>query len=220
MKKRQATRHSAPKPTTSLSIPSPTAKTDAAPPPRQRTEKEVAEIITQSETMGAMTIQKWAADGDGRVEPLDFDSLLAVLKDKSWAVVGGDMSSVERTATTQAMVLDCVFNVLLTAARCEIGRPQFEALMRMAFRAQSQCARTLEALAAIKNPAIITRQVNVANQQVVNNGSPPGTAPPPPAQIKNSPLALDEESPNLVRLAKIQKPTRQRHAVERRTTSA
>lgn len=43
--------------------------------------------------------------------------------------------------------------------------------MRLALRAQAQCARTVEALATIKNPPMVfARQANIANQQIVSNG--------------------------------------------------
>lgn len=46
--------------------------------------------------------------------------------------------------------------------------------MRLALKAQAQCARTIEVLAAIKNPPVIyAKQANIANgPQQVNNGTP------------------------------------------------
>jgi hypothetical protein len=52
--------------------------------------------------------------------------------------------------------------------------PGFDANMRIALRAQSQCRATLETLAAIKNPPIVyARQANITSgPQQVNNGVP------------------------------------------------
>ena len=48
--------------------------------------------------------------------------------------------------------------------------PPFEANMRMALRAQSQCSRTLEVLAGLKNPpVVIARQANVSTGPQQNN---------------------------------------------------
>jgi hypothetical protein len=47
-----------------------------------------------------------------------------------------------------------------------------DAMLRLAFKAQSQCARTLEVLSSVKNPAIVyARQANFSggHQQVNNN---------------------------------------------------
>lgn len=47
--------------------------------------------------------------------------------------------------------------------------------MRLALKAQAQCARTIEVLAAMKNPPIVfAKQANITNgNQQINNGSLP-----------------------------------------------
>jgi hypothetical protein len=52
---------------------------------------------------------------------------------------------------------------------------QFEANLRLALKAQSQCVRTLEVLGAIKNPPVVfAKQANIAHgPQQVNNGTQP-----------------------------------------------
>ena len=49
--------------------------------------------------------------------------------------------------------------------------------MRLALKAQAQCARTVEVLAAMKNPPIVfAKQANIAHgHQQVNNGVQPAT---------------------------------------------
>jgi hypothetical protein len=57
--------------------------------------------------------------------------------------------------------------------------PGFDANMRMALRAQSQCRATIETLAAIKNPPIVyARQANVTTgpQQINNSMAAPTRA--------------------------------------------
>ena len=116
------------------------------------------------------------------------------------AVTNGDMSHPERLALSQAVSLDFLFTRLAATAFAREKSPDFDKLMRLAFRAQSQCARTLETLATLKSPAIFTKQLNVANQQVVNN------AALPPVQAASPPAALPEAVP-IVCLANSEIPT-------------
>ena len=197
------------KPTPSLKKHPSLDRPDLAPPPKPPSEEEIAVIVTQPETLGAMTIKAWTAPPDGEIMGLDHSAAMKVLKATSQAVVDGDMSHLERTAAVQAMALDSVFNILMTQAREQIGNPSFEMLMRMAFRAQSQCTRTLETLAAIKNPAIITRQLNMANQQVVNYSSITKPALPSAAM---PPTLPEPAAQPIVRIAQQQKSP---HAHER-----
>ena len=69
---------------------------------------------------------------------------------------------------------------------------QFEVNLRLALKAQAQCARALEVLAAIKNPPNVAfvRQANMAHgHQQVNNGARREAAqspnPPEPHQTVN-----------------------------------
>lgn len=112
------------------------------------------------------------------------------------AVSRGDMRRPEEMALAQASTLDFMFARLSELAFRNIQNPVFEAWMRLAFRAQSQCARTLETLATLKNPAIFARQVNVANQQVVANGTAlaPSLPAPPAALSESAPIVRSADS--------------------------
>ena len=72
----------------------------------------------------------------------------------------------------QATALQTLFARLAERGMGNDNVGPFEANMRMALRAQSQCRATLETLAAIKNPPVIyARQANVTTgPQQVNNG--------------------------------------------------
>ncbi len=52
-----------------------------------------------------------------------------------------------------------------------------ELYLKLAMRAQSQCRNTWEAVSAIQNPPITNyaKQLNVAENQLVNNGTAPHT---------------------------------------------
>lgn len=107
---------------------------------------------------------------------LDVPSLTDELRDQAAAVNRGEMNHVEAMLMNQATALQSLFARL--AARgmgCEHA-PAFEANMRIALRAQSQCRATLETLAAIKNPPMVfAKQANInqgSGNQQVNNGTP------------------------------------------------
>lgn len=108
---------------------------------------------------------------------LDVPSLTDELRDQAAAVNRGDLRQAEAMLMNQATALQSLFVRL--AARgmgCEHA-PAFEANMRIALRAQSQCRATIETLAAIKNPPVVfAKQANIANgHQQINNGTPAPT---------------------------------------------
>jgi hypothetical protein len=84
-------------------------------------------------------------------------------------------------AVDRAAVAESAFIALVMVAMANLARrattqqylPRWEAYMRMAMKAQSQCRMTLKTLANIKNPpAVFARQANInkGGQQQVNNG--------------------------------------------------
>ncbi|MCA3269987.1 MAG: hypothetical protein INF44_06540 [Thalassospira sp.] len=89
-------------------------------------------------------------------------------------VRSGDLSAAETMLFAQAMALDAMYSELARRACLHMGEhlPFMEAYLRLAFKAQSQCRTTLEALAEIKNPrqpATFVKQQNLAHNQQVNN---------------------------------------------------
>lgn len=121
---------------------------------------------------------------------LDIKTLHEELDRAGDEVNTGSMRLTERMAIAQANTLDHVFNLLTRRAFANLGGHWFEPYLRLALRAQAQSARTLETLAALKSPAIFTKQLNVANQQVVNQGSAP------PLQSAGTPAELHESVSN------------------------
>lgn len=122
-----------------------------------------------------------ATEGNkGMGELLDIPELMACLRDQSEAVNGGDLAQAEAMLMNQATALQSLFARLTERGVSAEYLPHFEAFMRMALRAQSQCRATLETLAAIKNPPIVyARQANIANgPQQVNNGTAPRAQAP------------------------------------------
>jgi len=84
------------------------------------------------------------------------------------------MAQAEGMLINQAVALQSLFAKLVERGMNAAVLPQYEAHMRLALRAQAQCTRTLEVLAAIKNPpVVIAKQANIAQQQQVNNNVAP-----------------------------------------------
>ena len=103
------------------------------------------------------------------------NALIEHLRTQITAVQSGDLKRGEAMLTAQAHSLDALFGSL---ARRAVGnfnagnRDTGETYLRLAFKAQSQCRGTWEALAEIKNPRPVAyvRQANIANgPQQVNN---------------------------------------------------
>lgn len=87
----------------------------------------------------------------------------------------GDLSRHEDLMTAQAHVLDAAFSSLLNRGLTNQNPVHAESLLKLAFRAQSQCRAAVQTIAELKMPRQVAfiRQANVADQQVVMNGSGP-----------------------------------------------
>jgi len=111
---------------------------------------------------------------------LDQDAIRDAIKEKSIAVIAGDMSSSERMLVAQATTLNAICVDLFLRANANLAEyvGAAETYMKLALKAQNQCRMTLETLAAIKNPPVVyARQANFANgPQQVNNGVIPHAA--------------------------------------------
>lgn len=124
------------------------------------------------------------------------DHVAAVTKEIG-KVVNGDMSRPEALLMAQAMTLDTMFNNLAQRAAKNIGvhLPATEAYMRMALRAQAQCAATIRVLGELKSPKQVAfiKQANVAHgHQQVNNGAPAEAAADAARAHEEKPIQSNE----------------------------
>jgi hypothetical protein len=107
----------------------------------------------------------------------DLNETIYAMKEKIAKVNEGDFSGLEATLTAQTVSLNAIFNEMARRAAANMGEymSATETYMRLALKAQSQCARTIEVISNMKNPPIVyAKQMNVANgNQQVNNGSSP-----------------------------------------------
>jgi hypothetical protein len=120
---------------------------------------------------------------------LDVPTLMERLKYQGEAVNRGDLSQAEAMLINQATALQSLFARLAERGMTCTSLPQYEADMRIALRAQSQCRATLETLSAIKNPPVVyAKQANFANgPQQVNNGT---VASSQAGEKENEPIKL------------------------------
>jgi hypothetical protein len=105
---------------------------------------------------------------------VDINTLAADLAEHGKRVNAGDLQQAELMLYSQAQTLDAVFGALLQRATVNMDQnlEAADMLLRVAFKAQSQCRATIETLALVKHPKAATfiRQANVAHgPQQINN---------------------------------------------------
>ncbi len=136
-------------------------------------ERQYAEVSLSAPILNALTTQTFSKSMMGEI---DITEAVNVMREKVSNVNAGNLNDLEATLTAQTVSLNSIFNELARRAALNMGTHMqvTESYMRLALKAQSQCARTIEVLAAMKNPPIVfAKQANIStgNQQV-NNGIP------------------------------------------------
>ena len=141
--------------------------------PLSPTTKEIQDTIlaramSEPAVRSAMTIQPFDSN-------LDVNALVDELREQVAQVRAGDMQRPEAMLVSQAHTLDALFTYLTRRAHANLGSyPETaDRYMRLAFRAQAQTVRTIEALGELKNPRAVAfvKQANIAHNQQVNNGA-------------------------------------------------
>ena len=141
---------------------------------------KLAELVVSPELAALRVIT--AAEGKQGCfgADLDLPSLIDRLRTQAGAVNAGEMQQVESMLMNQATALQSLFARLIERGMHSELMNHFDTYLRLALRAQSQCCRTLEALAEIKNPPVVfAKTANIAHQQQVNNGVIPAESRPP-----------------------------------------
>ena len=138
--------------------------------------RKLAELKLSTSVLNAVTSSKFIG---GSKDIVEFKELEAVMREKVSKVNVGDLTDLESTLTTQAVSLDVVYNTLAMRAIQSDTLSNLESYLRLALKAQAQCARTIEVLAAMKSPPIVfAKQANIANgNQQINNGNLPNSLP-------------------------------------------
>jgi hypothetical protein len=131
----------------------------------------VAQVTLRPSLNAAAVIAEWGkAFGEQ-----DIGELMLQLSESAKALESNDLHRCEAMLFTQAHALQAIFTNLSRRAANQEYLKQFETHLRLALKAQAQCVRTLEVLAAIKNPQPVAfvKQANIAQNQQVNNGAVP-----------------------------------------------
>lgn len=131
-------------------------------------DRQLAEAGLSAPVLGAITAKSFTKIGD-----IDLSETVKVMRNKISKVNAGDLKELEATLTAQSVSLNAVFNELARRAINSDTMSKLEIYMRLSLKAQAQCARTIEVLAAMKNPTVIfAKQANIANgHQQINNGN-------------------------------------------------
>jgi hypothetical protein len=134
-------------------------------------ERQFAEVVLSSTNINAITTLGYTKTSIN-VETSLKDAI-AVMNENVSKVNEGDTRALEARLTAQTSSLDAIFNSLALKSLGSDTLSKLEVYMRLALKAQAQCARTIEVLATMKNPpAIIAKQANIAHgNQQVNNGN-------------------------------------------------
>jgi len=130
-------------------------------------DEAIAKTLTMPEVGAAGTIR-------GLNNIHDVNALTKILSQQTADVVGGNMTRPEAMLLSQAHTLDALFNSLVMKGLGQTHMPHYESFLRLAYKAQSQCRSTLQALSDIKNPSVVyAKQANITNgNQQINNGVP------------------------------------------------
>ena len=141
-------------------------------------ERQLAETSLSSPIINAVTAQTYSKSTMGEI---DLTEAVNVMREKVSHVNAGNLNDLEATLTAQTVSLDTIFNELARRSALNMGTHMqaAESYMRLALKAQSQCSRTIEVLAAMKNPPIVfAKQANISHgHQQVNNGSSQANTP-------------------------------------------
>ncbi len=140
----------------------------------QSEESKLAKMMLSPEIMNTLTTQTFIKPTVGEI---DLEESVLIMQEKAKKINDGDLSELEATLSAQVVSLDKIFNTLAGRSASNMGEylKTMEVYMRLALKAQAQCARTAEVLAAIKNPPVVfAKQANIAQgHQQVNNGINP-----------------------------------------------
>jgi hypothetical protein len=132
--------------------------------------RQIAEAGLSESILNSVTARKFNRVTIGET---DLNETIHAMKEKIAKVNNGDLSTLEATLTAQTVSLNAIFNEMARRAAANMGEymSATETYMRLALKAQSQCARTVEVISNMKNPPIVyAKQMNVANgNQQVNN---------------------------------------------------
>ena len=152
----------------------PAAKSAAAASSPGRVDTDIADSRAKTVLRPSVNAAAVIAEYGTVIGEQDIAALASSLSDGIIDLRSGNMKRAEAMLYAQAHALQAIFMNFSRRALKQEYQKNLESFLRMGLKAQNQCRMTLETLAAIKNPPVVfARQVNVAQQQQVNNGTGP-----------------------------------------------
>ena len=145
----------------------------------QTPDAAVAEMAVEGLAMNAVATLRFSSTL--MVNDADVTEIFVSVAKNAEAIKRGDHSSAEAILSGQIVSLNAIYTQLASTAADSLSQlDTFERLMRLAFKAQSQCRSAAESLAFIRNPGgtVFARQANIAHgpQQVNNHATGQGHA--------------------------------------------
>ncbi|STX44502.1 Uncharacterised protein [Legionella donaldsonii] len=145
-------------------------KSDSADSEQKLKQQKINSSIAQTNCLASAAMAIDHLHGRGRL--LDVSTVLDQLEASANKVSDGNLKEVEQMLMTHAKTLDYIFYDALKQLADLNMINHIEVFSNIAFRAQSQCRKTLATLAELKHPRRVTfvKQQNNAINQQVNNG--------------------------------------------------
>lgn len=145
-----------------------------------RVKAETPEKQTRSQMLATLALHPAARSASilGKIDSnstIDFFDLTREVRKRAEEIRTEDMNAASEMLAAQSIALDGLFANLARRAGCNMEEGYGEAAeryMKLALRAQAQCAKTIQIMSELKNPRHIAfvQQANIAHNQLVNNG--------------------------------------------------
>lgn len=167
---------------------------EVATKPNEDNAAALARTVLQPNVQAAVTLREY----DKKFGHLDLTGMAEALKEHTKATMDGDMGRAEAVLIAQAHTLDAIYNNLARRAINSEFMNHLDSYLKLALRAQSQCRATWEALSAVKHPPIqYVKQLNMANNQQVNNGTRENPSSPTGLSGDSDELCQDPGTPGI-----------------------
>lgn len=137
---------------------------------------QYGQLAISPELSNAALLQRHLVIKSQDSDALDAPAIMQALQEQNQQLQGSKpLQYTERVLQSQAISLNNLFVSMAQQATGQQNTRNYEVLMRLALKAQSQCRATLETLANIRQPrpVVIAQQANIAGQQQVNNAVSP-----------------------------------------------
>ena len=119
----------------------------------QSEENKFAKKMLSPHIMNTATVQALIKPIGGEI---DLKESILIMPEKVEKINDGDLSELEATLTAQVVSLNSLFTAVAIRSSNNMGHDLkiVEVYMRLALKAQAQCARTIEVITTVKNGCV------------------------------------------------------------------